>query len=83
MEVYGRKMITELEILKSKAIQTEKEAEQAKQKYIDACRRKGIPEEKIEETVKKIEEMSSNIGNIISDVVMRKIEKKIEKGGID
>ena len=43
-----RKMITELEILKSKAIQTEKEAEQAKQKYIDACRRKGIPEEKIE-----------------------------------
>ena len=83
MEVYGRKMITELEILKSKAIQTEKEAEQAKQKYIDACRRKGIPEEKIEETVKKIEEMSSNIGNIISDVVMRKIEKKIGKGGID
>lgn len=81
MEVYGRKMITELEILKSKAIQTEKEAERAKQKYIDACRRKGIPEEKIEETVKKIEEMSSNIGNIISDVVMRKIEKKIEKGG--
>ena len=81
MEVYGRRMITELEILKSKAIQTEKEAEQAKQKYIDACRRKGIPEEKIEETVKKIEEMSSNIGNIISDVVMRKIEKKIGKGG--
>ena len=81
MEVYGRKMITELEILKSKAIQTGKEAEQAKQKYIDACRRKGIPEEKIEETVKKIEEMSSNIGNIISDVVMRKIEKKIGKGG--
>lgn len=83
MEVYGRKMITELEILKSKVIQTEKEAEQAKQKYIDACRRKGIPEEKIEETVKKIEEMSSNIGNIISDVVMREIEKKIGKGGID
>ena len=83
MEVYGRKMITELEILKSKAIQTEKEAKLAKQKYIDACRRKGIPEEKIEETVKKIEEMSSNIGNIISDVVMRKIEKKSGKGGID
>ena len=80
MEVYGRKMITELEILKSKVIQTEKEAEQAKQKYIDACRRKGIPEEKIEETVKKIEEMSSNI---ISEVVMREIEKKIGKGGID
>lgn len=59
MEVYGRKMIIELEILKSK----------------------GIPEEKIEETVKKIEEMSSNIGNIISDAVMRKIEKKIGKGG--
>ena len=66
-------MIEQLKALESLVAQSAKQAEASKNKYIEACRKKGISEEEIARRVKKIEDMSKEYGDKAADQIMRKV----------
>lgn len=67
-----------IKIYESLLLESKKEAEKSKQKYIIACRERGISEEEIKRRINQIEKIANKAANDLSDKIIRKVSKTLE-----
>lgn len=72
-------IIDKLKVFESYIISSTKEKEKCKQRYIDACRERGIEEKEIKRRINYIEKVAEKCAKIAANELMRELEDRRKK----